>query len=406
MKIMSRGVLGENGVGTRVPVTSTQAVRDLNSSLVLDLFWRAPVNTGLTATELVESTGLTRSTVLAIADELRDAGWLVEDRAPSLIPGRGRQARRFTFNRERRLVVASDIGFRSITSVVADLKGRLLAKASHRFEGQEWTADRMGEVLQTINEALLAAGVSHDRVESVCFGLAAPINREGVPFAGNPFWDAVRIDLDRVRTFAPEWTITVENDADLAAIAEMQVADHRATNSAVTLLAGEWLGAGIVINGELFRGANGGAGEMGFLERVTGVGSSLGPSAVARNLVLEGIAAGRVSRLQNDSRPSLESILAAATAGDALAVEVVERLEEHLALTISTLSSFLDPGMVIIAGGNAELLASLLDSVQARLTDLLPHPPVVASSTLGRDVVLLGAVHSAIAAVRGSALPS
>lgn len=406
MENMSRPVLDESAIGARVPATSTQMVRDLNSSLVLDLFWKAPEGAGLTATELVERTGLTRSTVLAIADELKEACWLLEDRAPSLVPGRGRQARRFTFNKERRLVVAADIGFRSITSVVADLTGKLLGRASRRFEGQEWTTDRTGEVLQTIDEALLAAGVSHDRVESACFGLAAALDRNGVPFAGNPYWDAVRIDFDRVSTFAPGWAITVENDADLAAVAEMQGAGKRATSSSVTLLAGEWLGAGIVVNGELFRGANGGAGEMGYLERVVGIGSSLGPSAVARNLALEGIAAGRPSRLQGDSRLSLDAIMAAAESDDVLAAEVLGRLQEHLALTISTLSSFLDPGIVIIAGGNAELLAQLLSGVRVRLTELIPYPPDVVSSTLGRDVVLLGAVRSAIAVVRGAALIS
>ncbi|WP_181152025.1 MULTISPECIES: ROK family protein [unclassified Arthrobacter] len=403
---MSRTVMGESGVGPRVPVTSTQTVRDLNSSLVLDLFWKTPVDAGLTATELVENTGLTRSTVLAIADELREAGWLLEDRAPSLIPGRGRQARRFTFNRKRRLVVACDIGFRSITSVVADLKGAVLGRAGRRFEGREWTTDRTGEVLQTIDEALLDAGVGHDRIESACLGLAAPLDRNGVPFQGNPFWDAVRIDLERVRGFATAWGITFENDADLAAIAEMRASGGHSTGSTVTLLAGEWLGAGIVVNGELFRGANGGAGEMGYLERVMGVGSSLGPSAVARDLILEGLAAGRESRVERDARPSLESIMAAANEGDALAAEVVGRLEERLSLTVSTLSSFLDPGAVIISGGNAELLAPMLAGVRKRLGELIPHPPEILASTLGRDVVLLGAVHSAIAAVRGASLPS
>lgn len=406
MKSMSRPEHAASQLGARASMTSTQTVRDVNSSVVLEQFWQAPVDTGLTATELVESTGLTRSTVLAISDELREAGWLLEDRAPSTIPGRGRQARRFTFNKSLRLVVGSDIGFRSVTSIVADLKGTVLARVSHRFDGREFSTDRTSEVLETINEALRSAEVSIDDVGSACFGFAAPLDRNGVPFAGNPYWDAVRIDLARVHAMAPGWSITVENDADLAAIAEMHLAEHVAGFSSITLLAGEWLGAGIVVNGELFRGANGGAGEMAYLERVVGVESSWGPSAVVRNLVLDAIALGEPTTLKADASLPFEAIVTAAQAGDALAVRAIAQLQNHLALTVASLSSFLDPGTVIFAGGNAPLLAPLLGAVRAQLAELVPYPPELICSELGSDTVLLGAVHSAITAVQGTALSS
>lgn len=403
MKSMSSETTGERS-GGRTPVTSTQAVRDLNSSLVLDHFWQAPADAGLIATDLVAGTGLTRSTVLAIADELREAGWLHEDRAPSLVPGRGRQARRFTFNKQRCLVVACDIGYRSATCVVADLKGELLGRASRRFDGREAAVDRTGEVLEAVVEALQSAQVAPERVQAACFGLAAPIDRHGEPYPGNPFWDAVRLDFQRLRDFAPGWIWAVENDADLAAMAEISQPGRQGLDSSVTLLAGEWLGAGIVINGEVFRGANGGAGEMAFLERVSGVGSSLGPSAVARTALGEALVAGQNSVLEGQRRPSLAAIADAAASGDRAAREAIARTEEQLALAISTLSGFLDPGTVIIAGGNAGVLAPLLERIQDRLAQLVAFPPALQASLLGRDVVLLGAVQRALAAVRAAAL--
>lgn len=69
-------------------------------------------------------------------------------------------------------------------------------------------------------------------------------------------------------------------------------------------------------------------------------------------------------------------------------------------MTIASFAEFVDPARVVVAGGVAELAERLLPAVRTRLAELLPAPPEVVSSTLGRDVVAVGAVRSAIAQVR------
>lgn len=399
----------EHGAMGRLPARSPQQMRDRNAALVLDVLWDAPEGSALTASELIERTGLTRATVLAICSDLREMGWAVEDLAPSAVPGRGRQARRFAFHAQRRLVVAADIGLSSVTCVVADLRGTVLGRVRHLTDDLPSPVDRTAQLMACIAEALALAGVDAAQVGAGCLGVAASVDRDGAPLPGDSFWEHFRIDLPRLASVAP-WPTLVENDADLAAIAEFAADPGDTSDPLIALLSSDRFGAGLVVRGELLRGAHGGAGEMAYLDHVRGVDNPYGLSLAARLLVDAAHAAGRATIL-GDRRPGaeetvLQEVLAARTLGDAVAEEIAAELVERLALTISTFSQFIDPARVIVAGGVADVVTPLLPAVRARLTELLPVTPRVEASRLGRDVVLAGAVSSAVAHLRASALQS
>ncbi len=378
-------------------------------SAVLGMFWNTPAGVGLTASELVGMTGLTRATILSICDELREQGWVTEDRAPSAIPGRGRQARRFTFNQRRYLIAAADVGFHSVTSAISDLKGTILGQAQVSLVDHQWQADRTQHLLDTFEQALREANVEHNEIEMGCIGVAAPVTYEGEPYPGQPFWELMRIDQERLRSFAPRWRIIIENDANLAALAEQEVRVGKLRSPMVTLLAGERLGAGVIVNGELLKGFHGGAGEMGHLEYFQKTEGSLGFVGSARRLVHEALRKNHNSLLreipdEDLEHLALEDIFDAADSGDILARDVLTKISDHIALAISTATYLIDPSLVIIAGGAAAQVAPLLPRLEAKLSELTPLPPAIETSTLGRDVVLLGAIHNAIRQVRAATL--
>ncbi|MFC7624742.1 ROK family protein [Microlunatus sp. GCM10028923] len=408
---MPSEVLPEQSTGTQPLVArSPQQMRGVNATAVLGLFWDEPAGTGLTASELVTKTGLTRATVLAVCDDLRQMGWLIEDRAQNTAAGKGRQPRRFTFNARKHFVVGSDVGLNSVTSVVADLKGKVLGRARHRVPR---ATDRTDHLIQCTDEALRMAEVSSQQVATSCVGVAASVDRSGEPLPGNPFWDLFRIDLGKVHDYAP-FALQIENDADLAAVAELHAVTGDAPSPSITLLVSDRFGAGIMVGRELLRGAKGSAGEMAYLDHVVGVGGPYGLSLIARWLRDEALAAGRASQLRSSGRGRrdsgssdggpedgvLESVVDAAANGDALSAEIVEKLTERLAVTIATLCHLIDPARVVLAGGVAVVVAALLPQVRVRLAELLPYSPQIEVSTLGRDVVLTGAVHSAISSIR------
>lgn len=391
-----------------MPMTSPQQVRDRNAAIVLDQIWDAPIDTGLTATDLIASTGLTRATVLAICDMLVAKGLVTEDRAPRAVVGRGRQARRFTLDRSRRMVVGGEIRMGSVRSVVADLKGAVRGESHLTFgEDEQWDVDYTEAFIETQRHALESARVTRDDIEAACLAVAAPVSRDGVPDFLDDYWRATRPDLARIRAWAPCWELELENDANLAALAELRTVRESELTSAVTLLLGEHLGAGIVVDGQLLRGARGGAGELGYLERVEGVGNANGPGTNVRHMVSKALATGRDSVLHRAGPaegPTLRDVVSAAESGDALAREIAEAVARSMAITISTLAFVVAPAVVVIAGRDAQPFHPLLQRVRDELVDLVPFPPDLVTSRVGEDVVLVGAVLSAIAKVRSGAL--
>lgn len=414
---MSTEISSSSRIVAPSPLTSQRQMRDLNSSVILDLLWDAPIDTGLTASELVEKTNITRATVLSICGELREQGWVTEDRAPTEVPGRGRQARRFTFNRQKHLVAAADVGFRSVTAVIADLKGTILGRAQRLTLDDPFQQDRTQLLLETFNEALHQASTPREQVNSACIGVAAPVTHDGTPYPSdppNPFWENMHIDQSRLHNFCPLWSSHIENDANLAAIAEQHARESEYDGTMVTLLAGVRMGSGIIINGGLFKGFHGGAGELGYLDyfsrtnMVPGLSTgSLGPLGTASTLISQQKHDSTLQETHEDDpeQSDFDHVLAAAAQGDLLAMEILMKIRGQLTATILTLGHLVDPELVIISGGAAQKAASLVPGIASELAKTMPFPPTIKVSNLGRDVVVVGAIHNAIQQVRRNIFP-
>jgi predicted NBD/HSP70 family sugar kinase len=382
---------------------SSRMVREASARLVLDHMWDAPPVTG---TDLMAATGLTRATVHDVCQELIDRGW-VRELANQREHGdyrKGRPARRYAFDPLAGLVVGVDAGEHRVDALVADLRGAELGRyQSPPRSGFADAAERVAAVGDAIEAALAAADVPARRVLAVAVGVPAPVDAAGrTAFRGNPYWELMNPDLGERLHAEHGWRAIVENDANLAALAEGWRGHGRGMRHFVALLAGERLGAGIVEDGRLIRGVRGGAGEMRFLDLVAGVGSADGIAKVTRDWASAALAAGAESVLPPG--PDAEAVFAAARAGDALAAGVVDRIAERMALVIATLASLVDTDLVIIAGRVAASWGPLVEPLQARLARHGNPPPRVLASALGGDVVMLGAVARCLDEVRKHAL--
>jgi predicted NBD/HSP70 family sugar kinase len=381
-------------------------MRTRNLKLLLHEFWS---NSGavLTASGLMEATGLTRTTVLDICRDLERRRWIVP--AQPVRAALGRQALGFAFNHARTYVVGADVGHRSVRAVVADLSGTIVGRGQRSYADEDWATVRGAHLGDTIRDALQAAGLPADSVVSACVGVAAPVDAGGRPPVSNKLWDSVRVSADDFLGEQQSWQIRIENDANLAALAERDSGDLPPTDTFITLLSGERLGAGIVVAGQLHRGAHGTAGEVDYLRRVKGVNDLSGIGRRAGRLAATGLKDGRSSSLRSewdgvgDVVPA-ELVFRAALSGDPFANEVVDEVGESFAIAISTMCGLVDPTTVVLAGGITPSSQPVVDSINAHIQRILPTPPRVMASTLGSEVVLIGAVHEAISAVRERAL--
>ena len=394
----------------RNPVASRH-LRDASARLVLDHLWDVDEVTG---SALIEATGLSRATVHGVCDELIEHGWVTElESQRTGTEHRGRPARRYAFDARAGVVIGVDAGQHRISATVTDLRGSSLSRVVIPVAPQDGTAARrLGLLEEVVVAALADAGAPARSVLAVAVGVPAPVDRDGrTSFQDNPFWDRMNPDIARHLHDRHGWTTLVDNDANLAAIAEHWRGHGRDARTHVTLLAGERFGAGVIDDDRLLRGAHGGVGEMRYLDFVEGVGSADGIAALVRDDAraqlqrLDGRAGS--SSLQDLDPGALDaaSVFAAAADDDPLAVSVIEHVAALLARVVATFASIYDPERVIIAGAVAESCGPLLELVRRDVERYVDPPGIeVLASELGRDIVTVGAVKRALDHVREHAL--
>jgi predicted NBD/HSP70 family sugar kinase len=387
--------------------STPQVLRRTNLNVVLGVMRES---SALTGTDLIEATGLTRATVIAVCDDLIRRGWVRELEAPKGPgPQKGRPARYFEFNEAAGCVLGIDVGMATTTVLVADLKGGIVSRTSERFVKNAGTAERRATIAQAVDDALAAAGLAHAAVLAVGVGLATAVDRHGNLVKGRRQWASFDLGLQTEVWKEHGWPVLLENDAKLAALAERWCGAGAGVEDLAVMLAGERIAAGLIEAGRLLHGSNGGAGEVGILELVDGVGSQDGIAKLARLWGTELLASGAETRIRElvgpgTTRVSARFVFEAAAGGDAAAQEILGRIGRRMARVISMLGTFLDPELVVIGGAVAASASMLLPTITAELPRLTETPPRVAVSGLGDAIVAMGAVRLALDYVEQNAL--
>lgn len=365
-----------------------------------------------TASDAMGATGLTRSTTIEAIDTLCELGLVVE--LPNAREAgdyrKGRPARRFILRADAAVLVGVDAGNSHIGVTLTDLRSHPLSqqRATRALDSDDGPT-RQGLLSGLIDDALTASNRTREDVLAVCVGVPAPVDRSGrSPRHPNGFWERMNPDLVDVLSWAP--LVRIENDASLAAFAEAEWGAARGCEDYVALLAGDRLGAGVVVDGHLLRGRHGGVGEMVAFDHVQGVGGADGLGIRAARLAEDALAATDASassslRTLGPGQLDGKTVLEHAHAGDPVARRVVNQVGDILARIVSVLGSMYDPQRVIVSGAIADGIDEVVAAARRSLpTDIdLPAPDLIAS-TLGADVVARGAVAAAAAQARAQTL--
>ncbi|WP_217614346.1 ROK family protein [Cellulomonas sp. GbtcB1] len=385
------------------------APRPASLDAVLSCAWDAAE---LTASEVIAATGLTRSTAIEALDALTATGLLRElpnARAAGAYR-KGRPARRFGLVADAAVLVGVDSGQVHVTATVADLRGAPLGTARAVLGPlHDDPAVRRTAVLAAVDEALAAAARTRADVLALCAGVPAPVNTHGdSPPHPDGFWDRMNPGLRDAFAWAP--LVRVENDASLAAVAEGTRGAAVGSRNYVALLAGERLGAGVVVDGRVLHGAHGGVGEMVAFDLVEGVGAAYGLGARAAEWAADAVARGEVASggpLAAVAAEDLDGrrVLELAADGDPDALEVVQRVGAMLARVVSVLGSMFDPERIVVSGAVSAGVQQVVEAARAALPPGLHLPaPALEISPLGADVVVTGAIAEALSAARAHAL--
>ncbi|MGN7223954.1 ROK family protein [Curtobacterium flaccumfaciens] len=367
--------------------TTPGVLRQMNSRAILDELLRDDVSR--TVTELGRTVGLSRPTVEAALADLVDQGWVTEAEAIATPNKAGRRAKRFAADASAGSVLGVDLGLHGIVGVRADLRGVTLARVEERYTDladaeQAWSSvqDVVRRLTSPVGGAV-GGPAGGAPVLGATFGVPAVVDRDGAIdyTVAVPEWVERRVP-GRIQDLFPGVATFFDNDAKLAATAEARWGRFHGVRDGLYLVMGRQIGAALVVDGSLARGARGAAGEMG------GIASTGWPAAPAR---LE-------ARIPSDT--DLESVFAAAAQGSVSAVETVRAFAADVAPGVVQLVTTIDPEVVVVGGEvlpAAEVFCAALDEI---VTPQLRHPVTFTPSTVGRDAVARGALARSLAHVR------
>ncbi|MGW2057018.1 ROK family transcriptional regulator [Streptomyces sp. NPDC001840] len=356
----------------------------------------------LTAGQLKTLTGLSRPSVADLVERLQGSG-LVRVVGETGDRRRGPNARLYGIVADRAHLAALDVRTHSVSVVVADLLGATLAEAVLPIGSDTATEAAVEQAAALLERTAEKAGAV--RLHSVGIGapgLVDPVAGELRVTTGLPAWHRRLVAALHERLPA---TVLVENETNLAALAEQRLGAARGQNTFVLLWLGHGVGAAVILDGKLRRGASGGAGEIGFLP-VPGTSqlpSALGCDGGFHTLAgSAGIAelAGEygISAVAAAQEPPAAALVRAAVEapGDSSADAFLRVLADRLAIGAAAVSAVLDPGWIVLAGevGHAGG-AALAARVEERLAAMSPLRTEVRAGALGGTAVLRGALLTA-----------
>lgn len=342
---------------------------------------------GLTRHGLVSATGLSLATVNRVLTRLTKAGRVgVSGAEPST---GGRPPEVFAYNGAGQIVAGVSVSNDGATALLMTLDGTIVGREAVTFQAGDDPEARLRHSLELIDRVV-------DRPEGRPAGVGVAVPGVVAGQAGTLSsihelaWNRLALgDLLSRHTDRP---IVVDNDANCLAVAEHRHGAGRGLANLVALVARNGLGAGLIIDGRLYRGTHHEAGEVGYLLTQPQSLRRLFPDRGELEQLIGGERlAAEARRLGVDpSQATLPSLIGLGQVGGGARADLAEELLDLTALTIAAMCIVLDPEVVIIGGG-ADGMAELITGVRQRLLGRILRVPRLEAATLGADAIMIGA---------------
>ncbi len=355
-----------------------------------------------TRAEIVTLTGLSRPTVTAGLADLTAAGLVTEQIAAPARPAGGRPASVVRLTRGAGLAVGLDIGRRHVHVAVADLGHVMLTEraAALMRDADDHPAEVLEIAVDLVDRALADSHAGRHDVIGVGLGIPAPITRDGR--IGSPALLPAWADLSPADELSRRLSlpVRVENDANLGALAEYVWGAGRGCADLVYVKLATGIGAGIVLDGRLYRGAAGTAGELGHVTL-----DARGPVCRCGNRGCVELAAGgrallEHARLTRPELADLDELVRLAADGDPGCRRLLIDAGTQLGFALGGLVNLLNPDRIVLGGElggavdlmRAPLLRGLSDTAMAAAVGAVE----VLSAQLGQRAAALGGVALAL----------
>lgn len=365
-------------------------IRTLNGQLVLNTIRKHEV---ISSTELTSITGLRPSTIFNILKELADKTLILNLGKGDSTEKGGKKPYLWELNQDAAYVIGLDIEINNITAVILDLKGKLLYHSTIKYEKLA-SENELIEVINTIvNKLLEETHIEHEKFLGMGIAMPAIVDSEmGVVKRTDVIPDK-NIALTNKLNEYYKFPIVVENNANSTAVGAKWVGAGKEFKNFIVVLA-EFdknvggMGIGILIDEHLYNGHTNCAGELNM--PILNLGQMM---IYIRNQLSQSEYLSKYD--QNIDDLTVDVLIAAAKAGDELAISLFQRLGNQIGEIISTAISLLNPEALIVAGNISDLdeiiINPIKDVVNLKTLPFINKKLKIVSSLHGPNSVAIGA---------------
>jgi len=364
-------------------------MRALNEQMLLEQIRRFD---RVSRSDLTAVSGLSKPTVAAALATLENEGLI---QVAGRISGRrGRAPTLYQLRPEAGFILGLDVGREYVRGAIADLTGEVRARGQRKVHPAS-SAGRVSELVALADELASTVKIKRSTVTQTVIGSPGIYDdrRDALFMArGLPGWQRPQVLVELRRAFGKD--MVVENDINLAALAERDVGIAQGVANFGFLSVGTGIGLGLIIDGKLHRGSHGGAGEIAFM--TLGSDASVDPNDAKRRGWLESAAsAAGVVRAAKQAKMrgvvTARRIFAEAERGNALCSRIVADEAKLMAWAIASITAVVDLDLVVLGGGigQGEYFVEL---VQRELRPLVRLPIAVRASALGEEAIVQGSL--------------
>jgi glucokinase-like ROK family protein len=365
--------------------------------------------------DLITFTDYSRTKITSCIDTLLNKNIIVVNDVTEYTGGR--RSKKFGLNGNFGLVAGVDIGATSIDLGIADFSGKLLMRYSEPATVKDGPIRILGRVCSLLEKLLKENSLNSDKLNGIGIGVPGPVDFSVGTLVSPPImpgWDRYPI-IQTMQQWFPSSNVVVDSDVNVMALGEIYQGAGRDVDNLIFIKIGTGIGAGIICEGKIYRGASGCAGDIGHI----GVDKN-GPLCHCGNKgCLEAVAAGpaiagrSLIAAQAGKSPILlkyyerngdilraEDVGNASREGDALAIEIIRESGQFVGDVLAGLVNFYNPGMIVIGGGVSNLgdllLSSIRQTVLLRSLPLATRDLLIVFSEIGPDAGVIGAINLAM----------
>ncbi|HVV20569.1 MAG TPA: ROK family protein [Pseudonocardiaceae bacterium] len=356
----------------------------------------------VTRMELARTTGLSAATVSGLVADLLADGILIElnERVPATGTAGGRPAAVLTINPALGTLIGIHLGHASVRILLAGVDGTVVAEHAHEIDVDHRPTDTLEYVASTALDLVADLSIGHRQLLGVGVAVSAPVLLGSQTLSSPPMLsDWGEVDLPTRLRRRMGLPVHVGNDADLGALAEWRLGAARSVDNLVYVMLSEGVGAGLVLQGQLYEGDAGVAGELGHVTVAPdGQICRCGSRGCLETVVGARALATTLAHSHGPTR-GFADLTAMARAGDPGVRRLLGDAGRAVGTALTPICTMLNPKLIVIGGTLAQtgepLLNGIRDTLSRDMSPVTTRTPALVRGELGDRAEALGAVIAA-----------